>query len=227
MCVLRQKSLAKKKYFTHMSKESVFTFGSTALETDASSAFTFSAAPAEETPKKDEAEAGADTDEKDDKHFEPIVSVSPVKTVTMEEDEEVLVKFRASLYVWTTDTWEKEVQMWKQRGTGDIKLLKHAKTGKIRVLMRQEKTLKLIMNHYVLPNLQLKENVGSDKGWVWKCPSDFADGESKAATFAVRFKDSKIANQFKEEFEKCQKENQLLIEASKASAGKTEGAAAT
>lgn len=37
---------------------------------------------------------------------------------------------------------------WKERGTGEIKLLKHNETGKIRVLMRREKTLKICANHY-------------------------------------------------------------------------------
>ena len=36
---------------------------------------------------------------------------------------------------------------WKQRGTGDIKILKHKTTGRFRVVMRQEKTLKLVANH--------------------------------------------------------------------------------
>jgi hypothetical protein len=36
---------------------------------------------------------------------------------------------------------------WKQRGTGDVKILKHKVTGKYRVVMRQDKTLKLVANH--------------------------------------------------------------------------------
>ncbi len=36
---------------------------------------------------------------------------------------------------------------WKQRGTGDIKILKHKTTSGFRVVMRQEKTLKLVANH--------------------------------------------------------------------------------
>ena len=37
---------------------------------------------------------------------------------------------------------------WKERGTGEIKLLKHKENGKIRVLMRRDKTLKICANHY-------------------------------------------------------------------------------
>ena len=37
---------------------------------------------------------------------------------------------------------------WKERGTGDVKLLQHNVTGLVRVLMRRDKTLKVCANHY-------------------------------------------------------------------------------
>ena len=40
---------------------------------------------------------------------------------------------------------------WRQRGTGDVKILRHKQSGKYRVVMRQEKTLKLIANHRIDP----------------------------------------------------------------------------
>lgn len=36
---------------------------------------------------------------------------------------------------------------WKERGLGLVKLLKHKENNKIRLLMRQEKTLKIRANH--------------------------------------------------------------------------------
>ena len=44
---------------------------------------------------------------------------------------------------------------WKQRGLGDIKILKHKVTGKCRMVMRQEKTLKVVANLMVDPNASL------------------------------------------------------------------------
>mgnify|MGYP006082730317 CR=1 FL=1 len=38
---------------------------------------------------------------------------------------------RAKLFRWESDSWEKEVKMWKERGTGDLKFLKHNKTGEV------------------------------------------------------------------------------------------------
>lgn len=41
--------------------------------------------------------------------------------------------------------------IWKERGTGEVRILKHKKDKKERIVMRQEKTLKLILNHTVNP----------------------------------------------------------------------------
>ncbi|KAJ3311466.1 Ran GTPase-binding protein yrb1, partial [Blyttiomyces sp. JEL0837] len=72
-------------------------------------------------------------------HFEPVVKLDQLDEVkTFEEDEEVLFKMRAKLF-----RFEKATNEWKERGTGDIKLLQHKTTRKIRVLMRRDKTLKI------------------------------------------------------------------------------------
>lgn len=36
---------------------------------------------------------------------------------------------------------------WKERGTGDVRLLSHKETEKIRLVMRRDKTLKVCANH--------------------------------------------------------------------------------
>ncbi len=43
--------------------------------------------------------------------------------------------------------YEASSNEWKERGLGVVKLLKHKENGKIRLLMRQEKTLKIRANH--------------------------------------------------------------------------------
>jgi Ran-binding protein 1 len=65
---------------------------------------------------------------------------------------------------------------WKERGIGEIKLLKHKDHGRIRVLMRQEKTMKLIVNHFLDPRIVLTPNAGNEKSWVWVA-FDFSEGE--------------------------------------------------
>lgn len=37
---------------------------------------------------------------------------------------------------------------WKERGTGEVKFLKHKSTGNVRLLMRRDKTHKICANHY-------------------------------------------------------------------------------
>jgi len=134
-------------------------------------------------------------------------AVSEVKVVTNEENEETLFKVRAKLFRFTTGEW-------KERGVGDIKFLKHKETGKIRALMRREKTLKICANHYILPAIKLEPNAGSDRSWVWTAFADVSD-ENEAPrddVLAIRFANSENATKFKEEFEKCQAEMAKILE---------------
>ncbi len=77
---------------------------------------------------------------------------------------------------------------WKERGIGEIKLLKHKDHGRIRILMRQEKTMKLIVNHFLDPRIVLTPNAGNEKSWVWVA-FDFSEGEliETVSPFFCRF----------------------------------------
>jgi len=37
---------------------------------------------------------------------------------------------------------------WKERGTGDVRLLSHKESKKVRLVMRRDKTLKVCANHF-------------------------------------------------------------------------------
>jgi hypothetical protein len=50
---------------------------------------------------------------------------------------------RAKLFKFVRESSE-----WKERGTGDVRLLKHRENGKTRLVMRRDKTLKVCANHY-------------------------------------------------------------------------------
>ena len=49
---------------------------------------------------------------------------------------------RAKLFRFDGESTE-----WKERGTGDVRLLSHKETKKVRLVMRRDKTLKVCANH--------------------------------------------------------------------------------
>ncbi|KAL8785519.1 MAG: hypothetical protein Q9213_003345 [Squamulea squamosa] len=145
--------------------------------------------------------------ESPDVHFEPVVHLTEkVDTKTNEESEEQTFKMRAKLFRFDRDSRE-----WKERGTGDVRLLKHKENAKTRLVMRRDKTLKVCANHYVVPNMHLEPNVGSDRSWVWNAAADVSEGEPEASTLAIRFANSENANLFKDAFVKAQQENEALF----------------
>lgn len=104
---------------------------------------------------------------------------------TGEEDDIELYKQRGALYRFSADAKE-----WKERGRGDIKLLQNKSTSIIRILMRQDKTLKVCLNHVINPLIELQANAGSDRSWVWRS-TDYSDPDDVTDhTFAVRFSNS-------------------------------------
>ena len=90
---------------------------------------------------------------------------------------------------------------WKERGTGDVRFLRHKTTSKVRVLMRAEKTLRVRANHPIAPTLELKPHAGSDRAFTYFTPDWSEDPETgiveqKNELFAFRFAnaDSKFSN---------------------------------
>ncbi|ETS64867.1 hypothetical protein PaG_00838 [Moesziomyces aphidis] len=152
----------------------------------------------------EQAASGAAAEEaENDPHFEPVIKLeNQVEVKTHEEDESVTFKMRAKLF-----RFDKEAKEWKERGTGDVRLLEHKQTHKVRLVMRRDKTLKVCANHYVTSDMKLSPNVGSDRSWVYNVAADVADGEPTAETLAIRFANSDNANAFKDAFEAAQKSN--------------------
>ena len=68
---------------------------------------------------------------------------------------------------------------WKERDTGDVRIMKKEEGKSARILMRREKTLKVCANHHITPWMDMRPNCGNKKAWVWKTQADFADEEPK------------------------------------------------
>jgi len=146
----------------------------------------------EEHAKVEEEDTGA--------QIAPIVKLEEVAISTGEENEDVLLDMKAKLY-----RFDKEGTQWKERGVGQVKILEHKSTKKVRVLMRQNRTLKICANHMVTAATQLQEHAGSDKSWVWHA-RDYSDGELKEELFAMRFGSIESAQKFKDVFEAAQED---------------------
>ena len=118
-----------------------------------------------------------------------------IQVVTGEEGLEVMFSERAKLY-----RFDAYSDSWKEKGFGDVKLLRYPKIGQGRVFMRGEQIKTLCANHNIHTGTELKPNVVSDHSWLWYTPADYAEGEAKPENLAIMFKSAEIAEQFKEVF---------------------------
>ena len=141
-----------------------------------------------------------------------MVQLDEVEVKTHEEDEDVDFKIRAKLFRFSETLLNKGSgkKEWIERGVGEVKLLKHRENSMVRVLMRQEKTMKIICNHVVDPRIELEPNVGSDRSWVWSA-WDFSSGELEDTIFAIRFGNSDGAKEYKAAFEKAKAATPLVL----------------
>ena len=173
----------------------------------------------EPEPQNPTVEAGDDDDRVPEEEvttvegWAPSVTLDVKETVnTGEEEEETMFVQRSKLLRWVVNEGATEGPSgeWKERGTGDVKLLMNKSSLRVRLLMRQEKTMKIVANHYVVgeadPYYELKPNAGSDKIWVWMA-QDFADGELVVEQFALKFGTPEKANAFKDAFEDAKVRN--------------------
>ncbi|KAF6203633.1 hypothetical protein GE061_001965 [Apolygus lucorum] len=133
-----------------------------------------------------------------DPHFEPIIYLPEVHVHSNEEGETILIQLRAKLFRHCNAE-----KLWKERGTGEVKLLHNEETNAVRVVMRRDKTLKLCANHYVTLDMELKSNCGSDRAWVWSTQADVSDGEPRPEVLAIRFQNADAAKRFKDKFEEA------------------------
>ncbi|KAF6778722.1 hypothetical protein AHF37_01562 [Paragonimus kellicotti] len=168
------------------------------------------------SPSKDD----QDTDEveqvdEEKLNFKPVLSTMPAKVTvcTGEENEEVIFCERAKLYRWGSG-------MWRERGVGELKLLRTPSTGAVRCLMRRDHVLKVCCNHPITVGMQLKPMSSTDgRAWTWWAidftePSASDDpntstehaltvdgSKGRQETFAVRFKTLEHARNFQDLFE--------------------------
>ncbi|XP_030837727.1 ran-specific GTPase-activating protein [Strongylocentrotus purpuratus] len=132
-------------------------------------------------------------------HFHPIVKLPDnVDIITGEEQEVAVFLGRGKLY-----RFDGGVRQWKERGVGDMKIMKEEETDVYRIVMRRDQIHKVCANHYITSSMALHPMAGSDRAWVWHA-MDAADGEPTSEQLAIKLKDPSIAASFKEMFEEAQ-----------------------
>ncbi|XP_022729349.1 ran-binding protein 1 homolog a-like [Durio zibethinus] len=165
---------------------------------------------------REDEEAPAAEDEDTGAQVAPIVKLEEVAVSTGEENEDPILDLKSKLY-----RFDKNGNQWKERGAGTVKLLKHKETGKVRLVMRQSKTLKICANHLVLPTMTVQEHAGNDKSCLWHA-SDFADGELKDELFCIRFASVENCKTFMEIFQEVAESQKPKEENKDASATATQ-----
>ncbi|KAL8089511.1 hypothetical protein AgCh_039110 [Apium graveolens] len=145
--------------------------------------------------KEEEDTVAAGEDEDTGAQVAPIVRLEEVAVSTGEENEDAILDLKSKLY-----RFDKDGNQWKERGAGTVKFLKHKDTGKVRLVMRQSKTLKICANHLVVPTMTVQEHAGNEKSCVWHA-TDFADGELKDELFCIRFGSIENCKIFMETFQ--------------------------
>ncbi|XP_018584881.2 E3 SUMO-protein ligase RanBP2-like isoform X1 [Scleropages formosus] len=196
-------------------QSNLFRFG----ESTAGFSFSFQPilSPSKSPAKLNQSRASVGTDEesevtqdeeRDVQYFEPVVPLPDlVETATGEENEQVVFSHRAKLY-----RYDKNLNQWKERGIGELKILQDYNTKRVRLVMRRDQVLKLCANHWITPNMKLEAMTGAERAWIWSA-MDFAEPEGKVEQLAVRFKLQEVANTFKEIFDKAKnaQENEDLV----------------
>merc|ERR1719369_684792 len=151
------------------------------------------------TKQRNPSEGGAEADEPEeyvpDVEFAPVIPLPEVvEVVTGEEDEEVMFEERAKLFRFSDESKE-----WKERGLGQVKILKDKATGKVRFLMRREQTFKVCANHQIISTMKLDKMGSNKKARIWGA-QDFADEELKTEKFCIKFKTEEQADNFEQKF---------------------------
>nr|XP_027199847.1 E3 SUMO-protein ligase RanBP2-like [Dermatophagoides pteronyssinus] len=116
--------------------------------------------------------------------------------ITGEENEEVIYKERAKLYRYIKETNE-----FKERGVGEMKILRKRDTDNYRLLMRRDNVFKIICNHQITEHLRLKER--TINSFIWGCKDFSENPNGEDQIFVIKFKDETRRNAFQQAVEKC------------------------
>jgi hypothetical protein len=121
-----------------------------------------------------------------------------------ETEEEKIFEDSCILY-----RFSKEIYEWVGRGIGKIKVLKHKTRGTYRILMRQNQTYRVCLNHQIPYIGSIFPKKGCTREFIWTA-YDFSCAKEVRELFAVRFGLPDTANAFKAAFEQGRAANKQV-----------------
>ncbi|KAJ7917796.1 Ran binding domain-containing protein [Mycena leptocephala] len=97
---------------------------------------------------------------------------------------------------------------WRKLGTGNVRLLVE-ETQQARLVIREDNTPQVFVNHVVSTDMRLRSNIGCNRSWLWKVavPSECPMTE----TLSIRFPNHDNAVQFKIAFEEANEKVSLAM----------------
>lgn len=122
------------------------------------------------------------------------------------KNEEVLFSQRCKLHCFKDGEW-------KGRAKGQAKLLKHKTMGMIRFIVRNERTDKILANHFPVKDeygcSKSEFNCNDKKAIVWASPdyADNEDDEGQMQQFGILFKTEEHGEKFQKLFENARTNN--------------------
>jgi len=142
------------------------------------------------TTKSSEPAAKVELDEPVIEEVEELDS-DPLKPYRVDENE--FYTQRTKLYCYNVDEWQ-------DAGAGQVTFLKHTTTGRVRLMFVQELGKRVLANHFIVNQpgfceLQ-RHTAGNDKTWTWTAQERVLERR-----FALKFKSTEDATQFKEVFD--------------------------
>ena len=132
-----------------------------------------------------------------DVYVEPIVQLTTVSVSSGEEQEDVFFGQRCKLYRFDSSN-----KKWKERGVGDIKLLRHRVSLNSRLVMRRDQVHKICANHILIPTITLKPFPTNELTVMWSAFQDISENTPEDIMLAAKFKNSTILSDFKNVFSK-------------------------
>ena len=156
--------------------------------------------------QKENSEEAVNPEAEVDVDFKPLVSLPDTYQLTTgQECEDQLFCERAKLFRFDPNT-----KQWKERGIGNMTIMKNRQSRKSRLVMRREQVLKLCCNHVILPEMEFNPMSEGGNAWRWFTPCDFSDEEPKPEQLAIRFKKKEQADSFREVVSKCIQESATI-----------------